>query len=136
MQAPAPAAGLNRGGHTGQTAGHASHPGGRVGGRGAFGGGRGRGGRFGHPTRGGGRFAHLNRDAANHAGQTKREREAQAAGSGIFHPEDGHELSFAEKGAFLAEGKCFNCGEQGHMERDCKAPPKPYPDRKKLYPRY
>jgi uncharacterized membrane protein YgcG len=99
------------------------------------GGGRGRGGgRGGRGGRGGGRFAGRGAPPTN-APPAKRLRsdDPREAGCGIFHPIDGHELTFNEKRRWLRAGMCFNCADPGHMKTACPKPKKPYVDNEKVF---
>jgi hypothetical protein len=45
-----------------------------------------------------------------------------------FKDLDGKRINFATYQAMLRGNVCFNCFEPGHHSRECRAPPKPYPD--------
>ena len=42
-------------------------------------------------------------------------------------------MNFFEKRAYMKEGKCFNCGEKGHMNTACSKPKKPWADQPKVF---
>ena len=48
--------------------------------------------------------------------------------SSITSPIDGHLMSLFEVNAYLNGNICFNCGKQGHMGKECRAPKKQWAD--------